>query len=58
MESAVRMTISRIKKLTYAFSRLCQCIEHLENLKNERSRREDETLLGNPQWMEGIKDKE
>ena len=58
MESAVRMTISRIKKLTYAFSRLCQSIEHLENLKNERSRREDETLLGNPQWMEGIKDKE
>ena len=58
MDSTVRMPISRIKNLTYALSQLCQSIEYLEDLENERSGREEESSLGNPQWMEGIQDKE
>ena len=57
MESTVRASISRIKGLTYVFSQLRHCIEHLENPENERSRREDNIYLGNPQRTEGIQDK-
>ena len=49
--------ISLIKELIYSFSLLCQQVEHLENIDNERSGREDERLLVNPQWMEGSQDK-
>ena len=43
--------------MTYVFSQLRQWIEHLENLENERSRREEEISLRNPQLMEVSQDK-
>ena len=57
IESALRASIIQIKKLTYKFIQLRQWIEHLENLENGRSGREDEISLGNPQWMEVSRDK-
>ena len=57
MGSTVRASISRIKELTYAFSQLRHHIEHLENLENKRSGREDESSLGEPQWMGGSQEK-
>ena len=40
-----------IKELTYAFRQLRQCIDHLENMENERSGREEKRSLGDPQCM-------
>ena len=57
MESTLQASFRRIKELNYAFRHLRQRIEHLYNLENERSRREDEISLGNPKWMEGSQDK-
>ena len=51
MEVAVRAFIIWIKELTYVFIQLHQWVEHLENMENERSGREDKILLGDPQWM-------
>ena len=57
MESSVRASICQIKELTYTFIQLFHRVEHLDNIDSERSGREDKSLLGNPQWMEGILDK-
>ena len=58
IESAVQASIGRIKNLIYTFSQLRQRIEHIEDIDNYRSRREDERSLWNPHWMGGSKDKQ
>ena len=42
MESALRAYINQIKDLTYAFCYLRQWFEHIENLDNKSSGREDD----------------
>ena len=37
--------------MTYAFSQLCQRVEHIEDIDNDRSRRDDKSSMVNPQWM-------
>ena len=58
MESTVQASIIRIKDLNYAFNRLRQRIEDLEDLQNDSSGREEKISLVKLQWMVGSQDKE